>query len=620
MNEISAQTKTMYVSGYESQVRGLNGFVEMFNLPDFEERRKRLVAGLSKESVDVVNLVLQRLKVVLNLKEGDVVDIYTKEEQSAFDEAKRVLYSKITQVSSDLFIWNGYALPRKHFEPNVFLDGYGFKFIRTLKNIRNKAIIDAGAYIGDSALMLAPFTSGEVFSFEPMGDTFKLLEKTIWLNGLNNVIPVHSALGDYNGTLTMTVGTAGACATVHNRLPGDKLNHEQVDVVKLDDFVRRRGISVGLIKTDVEGAEQMLLKGGKDVIQRDRPILLISIYHNASDFLDIKPMIESWGMGYQFKIYHPPIRSISGETVLIAECNDHCVGRCPSHGKVPELTTANRYLLQTCAEAISAKIQESRMREASLRDGIAKHSARAAALRETVDACKATEAKLRAAIEVGKEREASLRDGIAKHAARAEALRGTVDACKATEAKLRAAIEVGKEREASLRDGIAKHAARATTLRETVDACKATEARLRSEIELHKGREKDLSDELDKESAQIRTLQERIVSFRPYSFSSEEHGHLRRLAFLHPIRCRRLVAEMRLIASSPLFDAEYYRQNNPEAVKAPLLHFCQQGWHDGRNPSAFFDINDYLNNNQTCDPRENPLAHFLRGGDAETYG
>ena len=221
---------------------------------------------------------------------------------------------------------------------------------------------------------------------------------------------------------------------------------------------------------------------------------------------------------------------------------------------------------------------------------------------------------------MGKEREASLRDGIAKHAARAEALRGTVDACKATEAKLRAAIEVGKEREASLRDGIAKHAARATALRETVDACKATEARLRSEIELHKGREKDLSDELDKESAQIRTLQERIVSFRPYSFSSEEHGHLRRLAFLHPIRCRRLVAEMRLIASSPLFDAEYYRQNNPEAVKAPLLHFCQQGWHDGRNPSAFFDINDYLNNNQTCDPRENPLAHFLRGGDAETYG
>ena len=84
MNEISAQTKTMYVYGYESQVRGLNGFVEMFNLPDFEERRKRLVAGLSKESVDVVNLVLQRLKVVLNLKEGDVVDLYTKEEQAAF--------------------------------------------------------------------------------------------------------------------------------------------------------------------------------------------------------------------------------------------------------------------------------------------------------------------------------------------------------------------------------------------------------------------------------------------------------------------------------------------------------------------------------------------------------
>ena len=171
-----------------------------------------------------------------------------------------------------------------------------------------------------------------------------------------------------------------------------------------------------------------------------------------------------------------------------------------------------------------------------------------------------------------------------------------------------------------MRDGIAKHSARAAALRGTVDACKATEARLRSEIELRKGREKDLSDELVKERGLTRTLQGRIVSFRPYSFSPEERRYLRRLAFLHPIRCRRLAAEMRLIASSPLFDAEYYCQNNAGACNAPLLHFCQQGWHEGRNPSAQFDVNDYLNNDQTCDPHENPLAHFLRERNLKSYG
>ena len=305
-------------------------------------------------------------------------------------------------------------------------------------------------------------------------------------------------------------------------------------------------------------------------------------------------------------------------------------------------------------ESLQDGIARHQARAESLQDGIARHQARAEALRGTVDACKATEARLRAALEADKERETRLRDeiakrklreeslhdGIARHQARAEALRGTVDACKATETRLRAALEADKEREArlrdevakrksreeslqdgiarhqaraeSLQDGIARHQARAEALRGTVAACRATEARLRAEVEAGKGREKDLSDELARKKAQASALQKRIVLFRPYSFSQEERRRLRRLAFLHPIRCRHLVAEMRLIASSPLFDVEYYCQNNAEAAETPLLHFCQQGWRSGRNPSALFDINDYLNGDQTCGPHENPLAHFLQ--------
>ena len=335
--------KVMYSFGYESKARALNGFGDMFNLPDFEERRAKLVAGLDKGSVDVVNRILRRLKIILKLKEGEKVDLYTKEEQEAFVESKHQLQDKIVQLAPDLFIWNGYALPQRHFEPNVFLGGYGFEFIETLGDIGDKAIIDAGAFIGDSALMLAPLTTGKVFAFEPMEDTFRLLEKTVFLNGLVNVIPVHSALGDSIGTLTMTVGNAGACATMQNRLPDENQRQETIVVAKLDDFVRKQGVSVGLIKTDVEGAEQMLLRGARETIERDRPILLVSIYHNASDFLDIKPMIESWNLGYHFHIYHPPIKSISGETVLIAECGHARKTTLPA---VPELMTTIRQILR----------------------------------------------------------------------------------------------------------------------------------------------------------------------------------------------------------------------------------------------------------------------------------
>jgi hypothetical protein len=49
---------------------------------------------------------------------------------------------------------------------------------------------------------------------------------------------------------------------------------------------------------------------------------LISVYHNISDFLDIKPFIENLDLGYTFDIYKPIDGSISGETLLICQVDD----------------------------------------------------------------------------------------------------------------------------------------------------------------------------------------------------------------------------------------------------------------------------------------------------------
>ena len=68
-----------------------------------------------------------------------------------------------------------------------------------------------------------------------------------------------------------------------------------------------------------EGAEQEFLRGAINTIKKYKPILLISIYHSIDDFLDIKPMIESWDLGYHFEIVKPVDGSIMFETMLIAE-------------------------------------------------------------------------------------------------------------------------------------------------------------------------------------------------------------------------------------------------------------------------------------------------------------
>lgn len=67
-------------------------------------------------------------------------------------------------------------------------------------------------------------------------------------------------------------------------------------------------LDVGMIKVDIEGAEQSFLKGAKKTISEQKPTLLISIYHNLDDLMAIKPMIEEWNLGYKFRIYRPVIK------------------------------------------------------------------------------------------------------------------------------------------------------------------------------------------------------------------------------------------------------------------------------------------------------------------------
>jgi hypothetical protein len=45
------------------------------------------------------------------------------------------------------------------------------------------------------------------------------------------------------------------------------------------------------------------------------------------------------------------------------------------------------------------------------------------------------------------------------------------------------------------------------------------------------------------------------------------------------------------------FDAEYYLLHNPDVAAAgvdPLTHYNTTGWHEGRNPNAWFDSAGYL--------------------------
>lgn len=288
--------------------------------PDFQTDFLPLVDGLDKESVETVVLALQRLKLIQNSEEPAMV-LYSAEEKQTMRQLAEHFFSNIVELSESCYFYRNYLLPINHFEACVFWDRCGIPFLEHPERLADRDIVDAGAFIGDSALILSPLTKRKVYAFEPVPSNYALMQKTIKMNDLSNVVPCNFALGTENGVvrLSPSISSNGSCSTQFVSEAFEYTESVELNVLSLDEFVKEHDLEVGLIKADVEGAEQLLLQGAMETIKSQKPALLISIYHNASDFFKIKPMLEALDLGYRFRIRHPVGGSVMTEMLLIAE-------------------------------------------------------------------------------------------------------------------------------------------------------------------------------------------------------------------------------------------------------------------------------------------------------------
>lgn len=297
---------------------------DQINTSEFKQRYTKLISGLDKDSLDCVGKILSRLRLVASqspIPRGGVeyLDIFSLDEKYQLDKMRREFIEQILRLSDDCWAYNQYLLPINSFEPSVF---YYQLQIDTLKNpnyFMNKDIIDVGGYIGDSALVLCDYTTKNVYAFEPTTIYHELMQKTIELNSKKNIVPVKQALGSKNERLTIKIAGLVSRIVKEPELNVSDGDYESIEVTTLDDFVKGRDIDIGLIKVDIEGFEQEFLKGAISTIKQYKPTLLLSIYHNADDFFGIKPLIESWDLGYTFRISRPVLGAVKHDTLLICE-------------------------------------------------------------------------------------------------------------------------------------------------------------------------------------------------------------------------------------------------------------------------------------------------------------
>lgn len=127
--------------------------------------------------------------------------------------------------------------------------------------------VDAGANIGVMAGLLGTRVgpSGEVIAVEPNPSTYAALEENVagWV-GVTTFTLVRKALSDRGGSATLHLPGEAAQSTLDNRGPPIAT----VERAQLDELIGER--SVGIMKLDVEGHEEAVLKGARRALSERR--------------------------------------------------------------------------------------------------------------------------------------------------------------------------------------------------------------------------------------------------------------------------------------------------------------------------------------------------------------
>lgn len=209
------------------------------------------------------------------------------------------------------------SLYRSFFTPDQY-----FCLSEFLEN-RTGCFVDCGAYTGDTLDQYIRKRRGSLsaaYVFEPSHRNYMTMCARIenlnrdWAFDDNVITPVEAGVGRTNSKLYLNekVRVPSSCNFFTDNFVD--VMGEQTPIVSIDSYFEN--IKVSFIKADIESYEREMLYGAQQVIKRDKPLLAVCVYHNATDMYEIAHMIKAFEPGYRLSIRHHSPCFV--ETVLYA--------------------------------------------------------------------------------------------------------------------------------------------------------------------------------------------------------------------------------------------------------------------------------------------------------------
>jgi FkbM family methyltransferase len=161
-----------------------------------------------------------------------------------------------------------------------------------VKLIRNGDVVyDVGAFAGYYSLLcgLLVGSTGRVFAFEPHPLNCDSIERQLRLNPTLNVTLLPFALSDLNARVCLD--THAGRSQTHISNTGDL----SAEAKSIDNLVETGVLPPpNLIKIDVEGHEEGVLRGGMKTIASHRPIVLCD-HNDGSTFETVRDLLTPLG-------------------------------------------------------------------------------------------------------------------------------------------------------------------------------------------------------------------------------------------------------------------------------------------------------------------------------------
>ncbi len=145
-------------------------------------------------------------------------------------------------------------------------------------------VVDGGANLGiytvAAACLVGP--TGRVLAFEPGAESYRTLMANVALNGFRHVHVFHAALAETPGSAPL-YHHRGPNSFSLARPPDGAGLAERTTTVTLDRIIEEEEVDhVDFVKLDVEGAEELVIRGGEAMIRRFRPTFVFEVYRDAA--------------------------------------------------------------------------------------------------------------------------------------------------------------------------------------------------------------------------------------------------------------------------------------------------------------------------------------------------